>query len=443
MSSQREIVLRHGVYGKQLAFLNSNSKYRVFVAGIGSGKTTVGVLEVLRMPPTSRGMIVAPTYQMLRDATLNSFMEAGGKDLIARFNQQTGEMTLKSGTEILWRSADNFEALRGPNLGWVYIDEAALVKESAYDVLLGRLREPPAKLWMTTTPRGYDWIYRLWVKEHGTDPDYFLVRASTRDNPFLPDGYVESLQAKYGGGFAMQEIEGEFCEWGKAPVYEFRRERNTQAGLFEKYQRDKPLILTCDFNFQIKPWAVAQVIDGKPCILKEVVVRQGTIKDCVEQFRDYFPAQSAELEIHGDSSGRARSAQTARSDYQLVVEAFKGYSAPIRLCVAAANPHVRDRINNHNRILRGEDNVGPLKLDPDHCQHLIEDHLNTEWHPNGRDILKVSDPNDPASEWTHGTDAIGYWLWRRYPMTMPIATLATMKKKSKPLVYRRVAGDAW
>ncbi len=132
--SQREIVLRHGVYDKQREFMLSNARYRCFISGVGGGKTRSGILEVLRM-------------------------------LIARFNQQTGEMTLKSGTEILWRSADNFEALRGPNLGWVYIDEAALVKESAYDVLLGRLREPPAKLWMTTTPRGYDWIYRLWVKE--------------------------------------------------------------------------------------------------------------------------------------------------------------------------------------------------------------------------------------------------------------------------------------
>lgn len=444
-SAARRITLQHDLYPQQQRFLDSEAKYRCFVAGIGSGKTRVGVMDVIRQPPKTRGMIVAPTYQMLRDATLDSFFEIGGGELVDSFNQSTGEMLLKNGTEVLWRSAENFEALRGPNLGWVYIDEAALIKEMAYDILIGRLREAPGRLWVTTTPKGYDWIHRLWVKENAENPDYYLVRASTRDNTFLPPGYVDSLEAKYAGGFALQEIDGEFCEWGKNPAYEFLRGRNAVRGLRLEYRPDLPLCLMCDFNYLIKPWGVGQIINGHPRIIGEVVVRGGTTKDAVEEFRNQFPAHGGELQIYGDASGKNKSGQTARTDYQLIVEALRGYQAPVRLMIPGANPRVRDRVNNTNRILRGEDGVGPLKLDEEYCQFLIDDFLNSQWDKSGRDLKKVTDPEDPAAEWTHGTDAAGYWLWRLFPFVTPVAAQVAKKQRkgaARPLVYGRIAGDA-
>jgi hypothetical protein len=42
---------------------------------VGSGKTRAGCLAILAMPGNSTGMVVAPTYPMLRDATLRTFLE--------------------------------------------------------------------------------------------------------------------------------------------------------------------------------------------------------------------------------------------------------------------------------------------------------------------------------------------------------------------------------
>jgi hypothetical protein len=76
-----------------------------------------------------------------------------------------------------------------------------------YDIMLGRLREPPGKLWLCTTPRGRNWVWRLF-QEGG--PDHHKIKAPTWTNTFLPPSFLPSLRARYGDStFARQEIEGE------------------------------------------------------------------------------------------------------------------------------------------------------------------------------------------------------------------------------------------
>jgi hypothetical protein len=430
--SGAEHTLIYETYEKQQRFLDSKARFNLFVAGIGSGKTQVGVYKTLMMPPGSRGAIIAPTYKVLRDATLETFMEIA-EPMVDTFNKADMELTMIDGTNILLRSSDNPENLRGPNLGWFWLDEAAIMKEMTLNIMIGRLRRQPAQAWVTTTPKGFDYLWRIWVKENGENPDYYLVRAATWENIFLPDGYVESLRAKYSGGFARQEIEGEFCDWGRHAVYEFNRSRNVVKGLKEKhFDPLKPLCLFCDFNYLIKPWGVGQIIevDGKPrpMIFDEVVVRMGSIEDAVQQFRNKYPAHPSELQIYGDASGRSHNPQTTRTDYATMYEGFRGYPGAIRLMVPAANPAVKDRINNTNRILRGEDIVGPLQID-DQCEFFIEDFMQTQWHPNGRDINKVTNPEDPEAERSHATDGAGYWLFRLFPFVRPVVLKAKKKKK--------------
>lgn len=176
---------------------------------MGSGKTRIGCLSVFAQPAGSLGVVAAPTYPMLRDATLRTFLDmAREAGVLADFKQ--GEMLVRliNGTEVMFRSADNPDRLRGPNIGWFWLDEAAMMPVDTWNIMLGRLREAPGRAWITTTPRGDNWIYERWARN--PLPDYSVVRSSSRDNPFLPAGFVESLQAAYTTRFARQEVEGEF-----------------------------------------------------------------------------------------------------------------------------------------------------------------------------------------------------------------------------------------
>jgi len=194
---------------KQRLFLETDAPRVVYKGGIGSGKTLAGCIRLLQQPAGTVGAVVAPTYGVLRDATFACFREHFW-DSVDTHSKSDKITILKDGKQILWRSADNADNLRGPNLNWCWLDEADYMDESAYHVMIGRIRRMPTAMWMTTSPRmqttgGTNWRRRA----SATDKDMVTIQASTRENIHLPPAFVESLAATYTSEFARQEIDGE------------------------------------------------------------------------------------------------------------------------------------------------------------------------------------------------------------------------------------------
>jgi len=129
-------------------------------------------------------------------------------DLIAEFNRSEMRCTLINGTEVLFRSADDPDHLRGPNIAACYVDEAAQIDGEAWLILLGRLREGRGRAWVTSTPRGHNWLWEFFVRDCRDDCEVY--RATTRDNPYLSAEFVDSVYSRYTGTFARQELYGEF-----------------------------------------------------------------------------------------------------------------------------------------------------------------------------------------------------------------------------------------
>lgn len=146
---------------------------------------------------------------MLEDATQRTFQELAEKgQIVKRWDRGNNICHLINGSEVWFRSGESPERLRGPNLGWFWLDEAALLPLAVWNVMIGRLRQYPGRGWITTTPRGDNWVYDIFVRRHL--PDYSVIRSSSRDNTFLPAPFIASLEQTYTSTFARQEIEGEF-----------------------------------------------------------------------------------------------------------------------------------------------------------------------------------------------------------------------------------------
>jgi predicted phage terminase large subunit-like protein len=198
----------------QAAFLDRKSKLAGFVGGRGTGKTTVGAYDLFRRAKPKRTyMVVAPTYPMLKDASFKMFTDIGERfSFIRTLHLADMRAELGNGAQVLFRSAENPNRLRGPNLSGVWLDEASQMKQEAFDVTVACLREGGEQGWLsaTFTPNGRShWTYEVFGK--GVDGAE-LFHARTVDNPFLPEEFYETVKHQYSSLRAAQELEGQFVD---------------------------------------------------------------------------------------------------------------------------------------------------------------------------------------------------------------------------------------
>ena len=218
---------------QQARFVSTSAHFAAFIGGIGSGKSYGGCIRGLlaaygyigtkqKIQTPNLGVITAPTYTMLNDATLRTFLEIAG-GAVKAFNKNEMRAEMMNGSEVLFRSTDNPERLRGPNIAWAMLDEAALSTVKAWDVMIGRLRQfgNLGYLWLTTTPKGRNWIWQRFVQDK--QQDYKLFKGTSRDNLTLDPAILEAWEAAYTGDFAAQELLGEFIAFEGLIYPEFNR----------------------------------------------------------------------------------------------------------------------------------------------------------------------------------------------------------------------------
>lgn len=229
------------LYGKQFDFVNTNVHYAAMVGGIGSGKSLAGCVRGLlasqgyvggsRIETPNLGVITAPTYPMLRDATIRTFRDVAG-DFIKDYNRGEHTMLMRNGSEILFRSTTDPELLRGPSIRWWFGDEAALYRELVWRIMMGRLRQHGQRgfAWLATTPKGRNWIWQKFIQKRRRA--FRIWKVKTWENPFLDPDFVLDLMEEYTGDFALQELEGEFIAFEGLIYAEFSRDTHVTTKTF-------------------------------------------------------------------------------------------------------------------------------------------------------------------------------------------------------------------
>ena len=278
---------------------DDTAKYVAYIGGLGAGKSYAGGVKALRYMlehPGSFGAICAPNYPQLRDSTMRSFFgDVLPPALVASWTKTEGVLRLKNGSECMFRSMDDPDRRRGPNLAWFWLDEGPLCGYYAWKVMKGRLRQAdfPVQGWITGTPKGEDEFYEDF--ESDPKPNHHLYRASTLANAHnLPDGYIEDLG--YTGQFALQEIEGLFVNF-EGLVYELRREWHIGEwpGVGTDGHVPRPALRIGGIDWGFKNPAVALPIwvdhDNRAYVRDEFyqrgVGRAGIVQACAQFTRDY------------------------------------------------------------------------------------------------------------------------------------------------------------
>jgi hypothetical protein len=364
------------------------------------------------------GLLGAPTYPMLRDATQATLFEIlNGNRIPFEHNKAENALTMgETGSRILFRPVDDFERLRGTNLAWFGLDELTYTQEEAWLRLEGRLRDPKGSRlcgFAAWTPKGYDWVYRKFLLKPAAD--YRTVVATAGENRHLlsrdPDFYTR-LRDSYDEKFYEQEVLGNYLNLDGSRIYTaFQRKAHVMETALDPC---RPLLWALDFNVDPMSSVIAQIHDGRVRVLDEIVLRHATTRQACEAFVKRYPKHEPGVSIYGDASGFAQQT-SGMSDYDMVKEEFRMSShLNAEIKVPKSNPSVRDRIHLVNTKLQSAAGDVGLTIDPK-CKELIMDFEQVSYKGDTGQIDKDRDRMR-----THVSDALGYLIWRECRPLAPI-----------------------
>jgi predicted phage terminase large subunit-like protein len=231
------------LHEKQLQFINSKAYISALLGGRGVGKTFSGAAKViLQAKANEPWMSVSPDSGVIIDTTLPTFLDVARryrklvryvKSPYPRvwFRTQDGGVA-----DIIMRSGEKPDKLRGPNKAGLWLDEASVMTESVFEIAIATLRIKGSsnQVFMTMTPNGrHHWTFARFfepIDEYEAleeDPgrileingalyrrrdDTELFQAASYANPFLPKDYAKRLLSQYSRQFAEQEVEGNFVD---------------------------------------------------------------------------------------------------------------------------------------------------------------------------------------------------------------------------------------
>lgn len=223
------MIKRYKPHRYQKEFHNSKARFRTLIAGRRGGKSLSGTIEALRWAskkPTN-GMIVAPTYPMLKDVNIPTLLDWCPKHTIKSWNKVDSKLVLINGSEITFRSGDNPDRLRGVGLDWTWLDEASFMGKEVWEVIYPALTDRGGYAWVTTTPQGYDWVYDNFFKPTlRNEPDYEAWRYTTSDNPYIDKRLIEKARQDLSETMFRQEYLASFEKFEGMIYPDFEEERH-------------------------------------------------------------------------------------------------------------------------------------------------------------------------------------------------------------------------
>lgn len=224
----------------------------------------------------------------------NLAWEGGWEENFRLNKQDLTAVCEKNGSVIYFRSCEREADLRGPNLGWFFIDEASKVSLNTWKIMVGRLRRPPEMGWITTTPRGRNWIWDEFARRKRNNYDWWT--GATDENKFLSREYIDSLKESYSGAFLRQEFYGEFTAW-EGLVYPQINVENHHLDAPADLSEYRYAIAGCDWGFADPSVILVGLVgsDGLVHIVDEYYAKRQSVEsiaDAAEALRDKWGART-------------------------------------------------------------------------------------------------------------------------------------------------------
>ena len=182
--------------GPQRQVWDTDKRFKLLCSGRRFGKTYLCITRLIcwaMEKPGSLCWYVTANYRMAKQIAWRQLKNMAPDELVVKRNESDLSVEFVNGSLIALRGADNEDSLRGVSLSALVIDEAAYVKQTAWEMVLRpALSDQGGPAWFITTPAGLNWFHDLWEQaQQQNDWDTF------------------SFTTIQGGNVSAEEIEAE------------------------------------------------------------------------------------------------------------------------------------------------------------------------------------------------------------------------------------------
>lgn len=214
----------------------TKAKIALWSGAVRSGKTFISLFAflfaVIRAPKTGVIIIVGRTLDTINGNLFSLLTNPeifGALTKYIKYTPGAKTATILGRTVHLYgaNDASSETKIRGLTVSLAYVDEATIIPEAFWDMLVTRLSVDGARLLATTNPGSRShWLRKSWIlKAQAKNLVHFAFTMD--DNPSLSDQFKAEMRASYAGVFYQRFIKGEWtnAEGAVYPMWDETKHR--------------------------------------------------------------------------------------------------------------------------------------------------------------------------------------------------------------------------
>ena len=404
----------------QREILNSPARFKVVAAGRRFGKSYASIAALAKHArfPNRKCLYIAPSYRMGKQIIwddLKTFLRE--KRWVKRINESELTIQLVNGSQILIRSADNPDSIRGIGVDFVVIDEAADIPkldDTWRAVIRPTLSDREGHALIIGSPKGRNYFYDMW---NTVDDNWRSWQFTTLQGGNVSEEEIEAARRDLDERTFRQEYLAQWVDFSGLIYYNLQDENIITMPIPDQ----RIIEIGMDFNVDPGAAVIGFRHAGGVHIHDEVEMFGTNTYEMVAEINNRYP--NYKKTVYPDSAGSQRKSSAASGITDHVILKNAGYD----LRVGASNPAVADRIAAVNSAFKSADGIIKLTIDP-RCKKLIECLRKQTYREGTRQPEKAG--------LDHFPDALGYMINNLFPIRVEHTKKYAPQRRSTGRIVR-------
>ena len=397
----------------QRAVYDAEERFKLLCSGRRFGKTYLCIARLITWAverPKQLCWYVTANYRMAKQIAWRQLKEMCPAAICLKRNESDLSIELTNGSIIALRGAENPDALRGVSLSALVVDEAAYVRQEAWEMVLRpALSDQMGPAWFITTPAGLNWFHDLWEQAQDED-DWATFSYTTIEGGNVPAEEIAAAKRTLDAKTFRQEYLASF-ETISGRVYTSFESDNISE---EVHDMGGDILWGTDFNVGVMAGVLASRVGDTLHVWDELALLQSNTDEACAYLAQRFPKRN--IISYPDPTGSARKTSAAGETDHGIIRKY-GFKV-----VSPKHPWaVKDKINSTNWLIRNADGQVRMFIHP-RCKQTIKALRNVTYKEGTQDYVI-----DKTADIDHWTDALGYLILSAFNYVKPWQTGSSKK----------------